>query len=267
MAGCHDLEAGKAARLIQAAHDAKCNAVKTQWCSNVKRLADRRKIEAPDYSRLAFPASWHPTFADDCKQKGMEYICTIFLPEDIDLVPQFVDHLKIASLEAADLELVRACLDTVKPVIVSTGCMDEKELRLLRESLSEPIHRKWSRTGLAEIDWLHSVSSYPVPIGESNLSVLNQMDDSGLGLDGYSDQTGRVITGALAVAAGGRIIEVHMRLDDTVPTNPDFGHSLTPTQLKEYVDLVRLAEAEMGDGIKTVQPSEAGLRDHRIVSL
>ena len=81
---------------------------------------------------------------------------------------------------------------------------------------------------------------------------------------GYSDHTHDVLTGALAIAAGARILEVHFRLNDTDPANPDYATALSPGQLKDYISLVRKAELMMGDGIKRPQPAEAEMMKYRV---
>jgi sialic acid synthase SpsE len=83
---------------------------------------------------------------------------------------------------------------------------------------------------------------------------------------GFSDHSGHVLTGAVATAGGARIIEVHFRLDSTDPANPDYGHSLSPEQLIQYVQNVRFAEAAMGNGVKKMQPSERRWARYRVIS-
>lgn len=255
IAGCHEGRWELAERLIKAAANAGASAVKTQYCSDPDLMAMRRHMTSgASYARLAFPRAWHARFAKACHAHDLHYLTSVFLRDDLPLVTPFVDRLKVASLEVGDEVLVRACLATGKPVILSSGCLTADEWRALRIR-----YRKYASRG--QIAWLHAVSAYPTGIGESNLRCL-----AAGAAHGYSDHTGRLITGALAVALGARILEVHLRLDDTNPANPDYGHSLTPDQLRDYIMLANIAFQERGDGVKRIQESERSLMTHRVLS-
>ena len=111
-----------------------------------------------------------------------------------------------------------------------------------------------------EVYTLHCVSAYPCPLEEAGLRWIADSD-----VDGYSDHTRLPLTGALAVAAGARILEVHFRLEDTKPECPDYVVALDPRELGEYVEGARLA-AKMYDSGARLQPSEGPNLKHRVVS-
>jgi len=69
--------------------------------------------------------------------------------------------------------------------------------------------------------FLHCISNYPAKLEDLNISNIWEAE-----LDGLSDHTTSTLIGALAVAAGATIVEKHIRLADTDPSNPDYGHSL-----------------------------------------
>jgi N,N'-diacetyllegionaminate synthase len=75
-----------------------------------------------------------------------------------------------------------------------------------------------------------------------------------------------VLTGALAVACGATIVEVHFRLDETRKDNPDFAHSLSPGNLTTYIANIRKAERMLGDGVKKVEASEVPMLQHRVTA-
>src|SRR5436190_12700439 len=83
---CHDRNLQKAFALIDAAADAGADVCKFQWWSNPEKLADRRRV--PDgyrqiYRRYAFPAFWLGMMKSRCVDRGIEFMCTAYLPEDV----------------------------------------------------------------------------------------------------------------------------------------------------------------------------------------
>ena len=110
-------------------------------------------------------------------------------------------------------------------------------------------------------------SSYPAPLNTLNLNVLHThlaCAGNPKVFHGLSDHSGDLLTGALAVACGAEIVEVHMRLDETRPENPDYVHSHSPAGLKQYIAAIRKAELMLGDGIKKIEQSEEPMLKHRV---
>ena len=253
VAGCHDGDITKALRLIEQAKRIGADAVKVQWTSDPKRLAERRHVTDPSiYRYIAFPRWWLDTLkAACCAGVGIEFMCTVYLPEDISAVAAHISRFKVASFEARDHEFIKAHQPYGWEVIISTGMnpygLDWNEMFDLDDELE-------MRTR-----YLHCVSGYPTPIDQINLRVIHDGY-----YDGLSDHTGHMFTGGLAVAAGAEIIEFHMRLDDTDVSNPDYSVSLNPHDAETYVEWIRRAEMMMGDGVKKVEQSEEKNLQYRV---
>lgn len=238
---------------IAVAKRAGADAFKTQFMSSPERVAER--MHAPEavetYRKYQWPAAWLPLLSKTAHDAGLEFLCTVDLPEDIAVVAPHVDRFKIASFGATDKEFIEAHAKYGKPVIISTGLCDAEEALWL-------IGPPWGFE--ASWDILHCVSAYPTPLEEANLSAIRE-----IALDGWSDHTANPLTGAFAVCAGARILETHFRLDTTEPTNPDYRVSHSPAGLTNYVWLARQAAKALGDGVKRVMPSEASMVKHRYV--
>lgn len=261
---CHEGSLDRALALVSLAASSGADVCKFQFWSSASRLAARRR--APDlsdvYQRLRVPVDWLPVLFRACGRLGLEFLLTAYLPEDIALIKPFVHRVKLASFESDDEGLLKACAAAGLPVIQSLG--------MRAQDFSAPDPRIAAS--------LHCVSAYPAPIDQLNLAVLrgwwvslvdNAPDVHPPGAFGFSDHSdpssedGQYV-GALAVAAGAEMLEVHFRLDDTASTNPDFPHSRSPEQLRQYIRHVRLAERMLGDLEKRVQPSEQAMLKYRV---
>lgn len=247
-AACHDGDPDKAARLIELAADIGADACKFQWVSLPERLVERRR--APEYliayRDLAFPRSWFPALKRLCDEAGVEFMVTVYLPEDVSVIAPYVKRFKVASFESEIGDLYYAFARYHKAVLYSTGM----------DMVACPVG-----DGYRSIQRLHCVSAYPVPLDQMNLAVLR--DSSYVGL---SDHSRHPWTGALAVAAGAEVVEFHFRLLDTEPTNADFAVAFEPEEAREYVANIRLAERMLGDGRKRVMLCEEPMLRYRVRS-
>jgi N,N'-diacetyllegionaminate synthase len=238
---CGDADLTKMLAQIDACAKAGVNAVKFQWTSDATAMGNRRGRATADgydliYRRyLMWDDDWHQHLYDRCVDVGVDYLCTVYLPKDVRVVSSYVAHFKVSSFEAKDTDLHHAVLDQCrdgKRMMLSLGMCSDLEIDMLRFSLAD----------VQCIDYLHCISAYPTPFPSMNLSRIHRNR-----LDGYSDHTSPqlTMTGALAVAAGARIIEAHMKLDTTDDWNPDAPHAMTPLQLTDYVSQIRMTEDAM----------------------
>lgn len=264
-AGCHDGDLSKASTLVNVARSIGADAVKFQWVSSPARLAARRR--APEYlgayRTLAFPEHWFDYLAGLCRDVGVEFMCTTYLPEDVAVVARYVERFKVSSFESLDWHFVAMHGEYRKPVILSGGMSTRAELAGVAE--------RWSRAfepdrSTSRICFLHCVSAYPCPEDQANLAVIrpNLYQLPSVQFAGLSDHTLHPWTGALAVAAGARIVEFHVRLDGTDPGNADYSVARTPSDAREYVANIRTAEAMMGGGFKCVAPAEESMLRYRV---
>jgi sialic acid synthase SpsE len=255
-ASAHDGRIDAALRLIDAAAQAGADVAKFQYWSDADALADRRHVPAiyrAIYHRYRMPGDWLPTLLAHAQQRNIALGVTCYLPQDVKEIAPYTAFYKVASFEALALDLRDAVArDGEKRVLVSVGMCDEVQVGRIRSAWG------WAGRGLA---LLHCVSAYPAPIEACNLAVIREH-----GLAGFSDHTGRVLTGSYAVAAGASIIEFHIRLRDTDPSNPDFACALDEDNAAIYVKAIRQVEALMGDGIKSLHPVEQEMAQYRVGS-
>lgn len=246
-ASCHEETLSNAIQGVQVARDAGANAVKFQYWSSPARMRERRHIAEPSgqYDLGSIRPEWFPYLKKMCEGLNTLFACSVFLPEDVEMVGKYVDVWKISSFEARDRELTRAVANARgdRPWFISTGMQNE------RDDGDRP----------HEAIYLHCVSAYPCPMEEAALGAIEPHE-------GYSDHTRCVYTGGLAVAAGADYLEVHYRLPHTSQACADYPVSLSPAELGRYIYFAREAASARGDGQKRVMDSERANLRYRVVN-
>lgn len=247
IASAHDGALSQALRLIDATAMAGADVAKAEYWSDPDRLADRRRVAdrfREHYRRYAVPAAWLPLLKARCDERSIGFMCTTYVLEDIAVVAPFVERFKIAGFEVQDAAFVAAHQSLGKPILASVP------LSALKPSY-------------AGVRFLHCCQSYPTSVDDLNLAFIRRY-----GFDGFSDHSGLVDAGAAAVFAGARIIEAHLKLDDTDGENYDAGqHAHAPAQFAAYVSHIRRAERMMGAGDKATSfDCESEMRQYWVMA-
>lgn len=248
---CHSGKLETALELIAMASESGCHAVKFQ-VYDAERLSRRRNAPqlVEKYRRYELPLSWLPDLQEAAHEAELDLILSVYDQGNLARCHQMADWLKVASFEAQDICLLDACANTGKKLLISSGLSDESDLAKLRVFQFEEKN---------EVGILHCISVYPASPHELNLAVIRTHK-----LNGFSDHSGNRITGALAVAYGAKILEVHIRLTDTPEDNPDFRHALNPSKLTDYIRMACDAAVMGGSGIRTVTESEKANLPYRV---
>lgn len=238
---------------VRIAKEAGASCIKFQWTSDPRKMEKRRKAKKGTYDILAWPEKWIEQLYKECEKVGIEWMCTVFLPADVKVIDPYVKRFKVASLEVMDEQLFATIYKTNKPTIASTGASEIDDIKKAR----------W----LNNCEILQCTASYPASLEAINLNIINcshEFHGAGIHVDGLSDHSADLMTGALAVARGAEIIEVHFRLSRTPKDNPDYPHSHSPERLRQYIDNIKKAEVMLGDGIKRVMPCEEWALKHKV---
>lgn len=234
-AACTWLHGGLEAafRSIRAAKECGADAWKTQWTSDPESMAMRRGVARDKYTRLGWAQDALPKLKEECERVGIEFMCTVFIPKDVMIIQEYVEKFKVSAFESEDEELFRAIGDRVFYASLNPGKLGPKPV-------------------LSESAILYCVSKYPTSLEQLGLSALGEYTLGGnahpvMRYNGLSDHTTSVLTGAVAVGAGAKIIEKHVRLSDTPSSDPDYGHSLDLEMpghfgFQAYVNNIREAE-------------------------
>lgn len=155
---------------------------------------------------------------------------SVFDKEDVDfLEPYGPPAYKIASREAADIDLVTRAAKTGKPLIISTGTATD-------EQLGRSIAAAAKHTN--QIAILYCISEYPTDPAKIDFDQIGVLRHRyGLPV-GFSDHTLGIESAIKAVQAGACIIEKHLTLRRS-DGGPDAAFSLEPEEFAELVQKVK----------------------------
>lgn len=181
------------------------------------------------YSQTYTPFEWFPELFKHAKSVGICAFSSVFDTTSVDMLEKLgCPAYKIASMEITDIPLIRYTASKNKPMIISTGMADFKEIK---EALAV--------CDAANTAILHCTSEYPGTIEWADLArMLLLKVFLGNAVIGVSDHTpGPTVVPVAATALCAAIIEKHIKLMD-VPTE-DAEFSLAPDEFKIMVDLCR----------------------------
>jgi N,N'-diacetyllegionaminate synthase len=264
-----------AKQLIDAAVEVKANVVKFQtWkteniaTENAEKASYQKAetgIHETQYEMLKHLELDYSSFSELNKYARTRGIIFASTPDDEESV-DFLDSInipffKIGSGEITNLSFLRHVAGKKKPLILSTGMSSLGEV----ERAVDVIKAAQAATGVSYLSvdgfavppltLLHCVSSYPAPVEESNLRVIQSMGITFKVPIGYSDHSEETAVCLAAVALGAVVIEKHFTLDKKMP-GPDHSASFDPVQFKAMVQSIKNVEKALGDGIKRMMPSE-----------
>ncbi len=250
----HARDLDRCLAFIREAADIGCDAVKFQLFQIDKLFASEILAKSADHrarSEWELPVAFLPELKAESHRQGLQFSCTPFYMEAVDILEPYVDFYKIASYELLWDDLIIACAETEKPLVLSTGMA----------TLDEVCHAVdvFYRAGGTDLSLLHCISGYPTPVADCNLAAIDTMRKA-FGVDvGWSDHSRDA--GVIARAVGryhAPIIEFHLDLDED-GAEYNAGHCWLPDEMKAVIaEQKRLAVTD-GTGIKA--PTKAEVHD------
>jgi N-acetylneuraminate synthase len=251
----HNGDVQVAKKLIDVAAFAGCEAVKFQ-----KRTIDvvyspaelAKPRESPfgetngDLKRgLEFGQNEYEEIDAYCQGKGIVWTASCWDEGSVDFIDQFAPpFFKIASASLTDDALLRHTRSKGKPIVLSTGM-----------STLDQIDHAVEVVGKEDLVLLHSCSTYPAQYPELNLRVIPVLRRRYEVPIGYSGHETGIASSVAAAVLGACIVERHVTLDRSL-WGSDHAASLEPNGIMRVVRDIRLVETALGDGIKSVLPSE-----------
>ena len=190
------------------------------------------------YQEAHTPWEWHKTLYNTAHQEGLLCFSSPFDKTAVDFLEELNNPIyKIASFEITDLPLIEYVAKKGKPIILSTGISTKKEIDEAIETIR--------KTGNHQIAILKCTSSYPAPIEEANLLMIQEYMKEYNVVTGLSDHTLGFEIPIVATSLGAKIIEKHLILDKSIG-GPDAIFSLDEIEFSKMVEAIRSAESALG---------------------
>lgn len=249
-------------KLIDLAKDTGCDAVKfqkrtpelavpkDQW--HIKKDTPWGSLDYIDYkNKIELSVDQYKQIDLYCKKTDIIWFTSCWDEKAVDDIAS-VNALcfKIASASLTDFTTINKMLSYDVPIIMSTGM-----------STMEEIEKSVDIFGNKSIGLLQATSAYPCEYEELNLKMINTLNTHfPKHVIGYSGHESGLVTTAVAVAYGAKIIERHITLDRAM-WGTDQAASLGPNGLRTLVSHIRTVEKSLGDGVKKVYESEKPIRE------
>ena len=260
----HQGDINIAKKLIDIAAAAGCDAVKFQKrnpdiCVPEEQKSKPRSWQGENMTyleykyKIEFGKKEYDEINRYCKQQNIAWSAS---PRDLDslefLMQYDLPFIKLPSAMLTNDELLKACKETNKKVIISTGMSTLEEIEHAVDILDGH-----ERKHLYAV--LHCNSTYPAPLNELNLSAIQTLKNKFQCEVGYSGHELTLGTTVSSVLLGATILERHITLDRNMEGS-DHSGSVTPHGLFKLVSGVRELEEAYGDGQIVVTESEKPIR-------
>jgi len=190
------------------------------------------------YKKAYTPFAWQAKLKKAADDLGLIFFSSPFDRSAVDLLEKLkVPAYKIASFEICDHGLIEYVARQNKPVIISSGVAEKKEIQ---EAID--VIRK---TGNNKIILLKCTSSYPAGYDEMNLKTIPDMAKRFKTIVGLSDHSVGDVAAISSVSLGAKIIEKHFILDKKLG-GPDSKFSAEPEEFRQMVERIRQTEEALG---------------------
>jgi len=204
----------------------------------------------------SFGKKEYSILVNECKKAGIDFLCTPFDLELVDLVVPMCPYIKIASADLTNFPLLKKVSSYDKPIILSTGASTLSEIVKAYEFIKEQ--------GIEKIALLHCVLSYPTQLDHAQLNTISFLKSTFPDATiGYSDHTkpGDMLIPFISYTLGATIIEKHYTYDKSLPGN-DHYHSMDKDDLRKLINMIESYNTCIGKPNKVLQDCELPAREN-----
>ena len=178
------------------------------------------------YDKGKTPLVWHKKLFNYAKKIGIKIFSTPFDDKAVDFLEKLNFPIyKISSFEMTDLLLIKKVAMTKKPIIISTGMANVKEI--------DEAYFTAKKYGAKKITLLYCVSNYPSKNSDFNLNNIKFLKKRYKCKIGLSDHSKDNRIAMAAVAAGVEVVEKHIALEGQ-KKGLDINFSLKGKEIKNF---------------------------------
>jgi pseudaminic acid synthase len=190
------------------------------------------------YEKAQTPFEWHKELFGYAKKIKITCFSTPFDESAVDLLESLnCPFYKVASFEMNHIPLIKRIAQTKKPIIISTGMANLKEIDIA--------YKTAKKNGAKEIILLYCVSNYPSKISDFNFNNIKILKERYNCKVGFSDHSTDNKVVAAAIAAGAEVIEKHIALEGQ-KKGFDIAFSLKGKEIKDYGQVIKDTSLMMG---------------------
>ena len=247
----HNGQINLAKKMIDQAKRSGCHAVKLQsmdWNSTIIEkeldqiitLNSGRKVNFGDYlKQITYSKKDHVDLMKYANKVKIDLITTPFSFDYVKFTGKLnFAKLKIASQDVNNLKLIEAVAKTNKPIIISTGMSNLKEI-IEAVNLIEKYNNK-------KITILHCVSNYPTQAKDLNLLRIQTLKKVFSNhIIGLSDHTLGYEAAIIAKTFGAEVFEKHFTFDKKAE---GFDHEMSVDEalMRQYCKKINEAQLALG---------------------
>ena len=170
------------------------------------------------YKKAHTPYHWHSKLFKFAKKIGITVFSTPFDEGAVEFLEKLnCPFYKVASFEMTDIPLIKKIAQTKKPIIISTGMANLKEIEFTYDCAK--------KNGAKNITLLYCVSNYPSKIKDFNLNNIKILKKKFNCEVGFSDHSTDNKIATAAVLAGATVVEKHISLKNVKALDYEFSLS------------------------------------------
>jgi len=188
------------------------------------------------WKRMEFTTEQWKELKEHCDQVGLEFMSSPFSIAAVELLESVgIQRYKIGSGELTNFLMLKKIALTGKPIILSSGMSDWKELDETIAFL-KPFGNPLSL--------LQCTTAYPTQPEQWGLKMMEEMRSRYHLPVGFSDHSANIYSGLAATALGAEILEFHVVFHKKM-FGPDAKASLSIEETSDLVKGVRMIEKSM----------------------
>jgi N-acetylneuraminate synthase/pseudaminic acid synthase len=190
------------------------------------------------FNKAFLPWEWHKKIFMRAKKNNLPIFSSPFDLEAVDFLQKLkCPAYKIASPEITDIPLIEKVAKTKKPIILSLGLAEKKDIDLAVKTL-----RKFKCKKFILLKCLAHYPAKPELLNLNSISLLKKRYNCEVGFSDHTIDSASAIT---SVVLGAKMIEKHFKLENEKKSLDSF-FSLGTSEFKKMVKDIRIAEAAMG---------------------